>query len=373
MSEEVTYPLAEAFYLEHGRFPMLGDERPPWHYRGWLLNQIQLCHFHPAVINRWGYYLNIFESSELGDEPIPRVDFLDHVNESLPAYKNMMKCVDILDRVFGGWDSFYGFLDWLTFAIGRDRQPRREIDDKTQEQLYKTFNLEPWLTMPADYFGDVMCEMKGKRNRTGFYPTPHSICEMMVAMTFLGNENSEEVDLRTATVCDPCVGTGRMLLHASNYSLRLFGQDIDGRVLQACLINGALYAPWITWPFDKKVFEKDVPPARKLADEEVMDRRRRLVAERESLCRSKARRTEKARGKAGLTRKDEERSLLPGPAVENESAENSAPAQSPPVIVLPSEAMHSESAEAVYTAIEQHLLFEDLGLAPKRKAGKRQK
>ena len=135
LSKEITYPPAEAFYLEHGRFPMLGDERPPWRYRGWLLNQIQLCHFHPAVVNRWGYYFKVFESGELGDDPIPRVDFLDHVGDSLPAYRNLMKWVDILDRVCGGWDSLYCFLDWLTFAIGVDKRPRREIDDKTQEQL----------------------------------------------------------------------------------------------------------------------------------------------------------------------------------------------------------------------------------------------
>jgi hypothetical protein len=113
--------------------------------------------------------------------------------------------------VCGGWDSLYAFLDWLTFAIGIDRRPRREIDDKTQEQLYRTFNLEPWLVMPADYFGDVMCELKGRRNRTGFYPTPHNVCEMIARMTFFDAGRDRVVDLRKATVCDPCVGTGRML------------------------------------------------------------------------------------------------------------------------------------------------------------------
>jgi hypothetical protein len=89
LSEDITHPLAEAFHLEHGRFPMLGDERPPWRYCGWLLNQIQLGHFHPAVVNRWGYYLNIFESGKFGDDPIPHVSFVEHVQEDLPAYKNI--------------------------------------------------------------------------------------------------------------------------------------------------------------------------------------------------------------------------------------------------------------------------------------------
>jgi hypothetical protein len=369
LSEDVSYPLAEEFYLEHGRFPALGDQRPPWRYRGWLLNQIQLCHFHPAVVNRWGYYFKIFESGELGDDPIPRVDFVGHVKEGLPAYKNMMKCVDLLDRVCGGWASLYAFLDWLTFAIGVDKRPRREIDDRTQEQLYKTFNLEPWLVMPADYFGDVLCELKGKRNRTGFYPTPHNVCEMMARMTFFDAERDGAIDLRKATVCDPCVGTGRMLLHASNYSLRLFGQDIDPLVLQACLINGALYAPWIAWPFDKKIFEKDAPPAQQLTDDEIMEQAKRLAAERGAPDRNGTRGAAKAERMA----KKVEGRKFPSDLVERKSIEGAGPAQDSPIIVLPSEVRYSESAEAVYTAIEQNLLFEDLGLAPKKRAGKRRK
>jgi type I restriction-modification system DNA methylase subunit len=55
-------------------------------------------------------------------------------------------------------------------------------------------------------------------------------------------------DLRTYRICDPCVGSGRMLLHASNYSLSLYGQDIDPLAVTMCKINGALYAPWISFP-----------------------------------------------------------------------------------------------------------------------------
>ena len=55
----------------------------------------------------------------------------------------------------------------------------------------------------------------------GFYPTPHQICEFMTRMTF-----GEGVDHRKETVLDPCVGTGRFLLHAGNHSLRLYGMDI---------------------------------------------------------------------------------------------------------------------------------------------------
>jgi tRNA G10 N-methylase Trm11 len=58
----------------------------------------------------------------------------------------------------------------------------------------------------------------------------------------------EGEDCRTKTVCDPAVGTGRFLLTASNYSLRLYGQDIDPTVCMATLVNGYLLAPWLVRP-----------------------------------------------------------------------------------------------------------------------------
>jgi len=60
-------------------------------------------------------------------------------------------------------------------------------------------------------------------------------------------------DSRLVTICDPCVGSGRMLLHASNYSLCLYGMDIDRLCVLMTKINGALYAPWLTFPFPAEI------------------------------------------------------------------------------------------------------------------------
>ena len=51
-----------------------------------------------------------------------------------------------------------------------------------------------------------------------------------------------------------------MLLHASNFSLRLYGQDIDPLVVAVCKVNGALYAPWIVWPLPESFFPNDPIP-----------------------------------------------------------------------------------------------------------------
>lgn len=80
-----------------------------------------------------------------------------------------------------------------------------------------------------------------------------SVCDLIAAMVFEGKGENDERDPRLQLVQEPAVGTGRMLLSASNYSYRLFGQDIDQLVLDICLINGAFYAPWLTFPFPDSI------------------------------------------------------------------------------------------------------------------------
>jgi hypothetical protein len=109
-------------------------------------------------------------------------------------------------------------------------------------RLYQLFALDAMLLWPHDYFGALLAESTyGKAQ--GFYPTPHNICEFMTQMLC-----HEKKDNRMETVCDPCVGTGRMLLHASNHSLMLYGMDIDPTLCKATLVNGYLYAPWLVRP-----------------------------------------------------------------------------------------------------------------------------
>jgi hypothetical protein len=53
-----------------------------------------------------------------------------------------------------------------------------------------------------------------------------------------------------------------MLLAASNFSLRLSGQDIDPVVLKIAQINGSLYAPWMVWPVPEAVLLAPAPEFR---------------------------------------------------------------------------------------------------------------
>ena len=147
---------------------------------------------------------------------------------------------------WGSWQVFDYFLDWLLFGFGHRGQLVLPVEPAdftgASERLYQVFNLETLLAWPHDYLGEILAENRHGQH-LGFYPTPMSVAQMMAAMT-VGGE-----DARTKSVCDPCVGTGRLLLAASNHSYRLYGCDLNPTVIKATLVNGWLYAPWLVRPF----------------------------------------------------------------------------------------------------------------------------
>jgi type I restriction-modification system DNA methylase subunit len=109
-------------------------------------------------------------------------------------------------------------LDWLCWGLALSQEEPR-LSEEVQEELYRQVNLQPLLEQPYDYLGQHVATSKARGwNPTGFYPTPHAVVELMVRMT-LADSGMDGRDPRRATVCDPCVGSGRMLLHSSNYSI----------------------------------------------------------------------------------------------------------------------------------------------------------
>jgi hypothetical protein len=236
------------FLFLHGRLPQLDLGERPYALRGWVLPYLlgweaQLR----GAESRYAYFLDLWFTGALGDAPIPRVEFNDSSRQGAAALKNIWQCISICDEN-GSWSGLTDFVQWLAFGLGVSREPV-PLSDKVQERLYRVFNVRPWLEAPYDYLGELLCERKQGWNPAGFYPTPHPVCEMLTLINF-----AEGQDYRSDTVCDPAVGTGRMLLHASNHSLRLSGQDIDPLCCAICKINGALYAPWLAFGLPKELF-----------------------------------------------------------------------------------------------------------------------
>jgi hypothetical protein len=60
-----------------------------------------------------------------------------------------------------------------------------------------------------------------------------------------------------------------MLLHASNCSLALFGQDIDPLAVAMCKLNGVLYAPWMVFPLPAAIV--DTPGESPSAERAVLE------------------------------------------------------------------------------------------------------
>jgi hypothetical protein len=232
--------------------------------RGWLLPYLlhidAMPHFGHG---RWRYWLGICDDLALPDEPIPQIRFTMwpsekrvHAPELLPEDP-----VDHVKRVLkpyvqkGYWwdDAWLAFVRWLLHGFGR-----RDLEDEVaripedvRNFWYEQFNLAYLLQVPMEW-SSFMLEgragwMKGNGAKwaksTGFFSTPMNVCTMMAQMLFAGDDR----DTRLLTVCDPCCGTGNMLLPASNYSLRLYGVEIVYDLCLCAELNGWLWAPWMVY------------------------------------------------------------------------------------------------------------------------------
>lgn len=229
------------FMTARGRLPKLEDKRKPWSFRGWLLPYVidvwPIC----GRAGRWGWWLEAMETGELPG-PIPRLDFQE---PSRAAENNLERCAQRLSQEVWG-SSVPGLLiDWLAWGLAVSDEPARLRPD-AEEWLYRELCVDTWLEHPADYLGWIMCEYKGRgKDPTGFFPTPMGVTQLMAEIVAHDTRNV------FASVNDPCVGTGRMLLAAANFSVRLSGQDINPVCVKATLVNGALYAPWLAFPLPK--------------------------------------------------------------------------------------------------------------------------
>lgn len=239
-----------AFLRKHGRVPQLADVKKPWEYPGWLMYYRLMLEEHLEIPARWDYWFRTMTAGRLLDEPIPQIHFTDG-GERSQGYKLVEGWIRLIDRYGGGWSSpMPVLLDWLLWGFGLGRE-QPVLKYELQEQLYRNVNLAPLLLEPQDYFGGWIANQKGNWNPHAFYPTALHLVELMAQMNFAGMDWREA---RTKTVCDPCMGSGRILIVSASYSLRLYGTDIDKEVLRAAKVNGVLYAPWLVRPFPEHFF-----------------------------------------------------------------------------------------------------------------------
>jgi N-6 DNA Methylase len=214
---------------------------------GWMLPL--LLHMDDCLWGRWDYWASCYEGPQLPEQPIPPIELLPFPHAA--TRKMLEASLDCIPQhgswqTWGGWGYVDFFFSWLLFGLGHKGQSELPPEPTgcagASGRLFQVYCLDAMLLWPHDYFGSLLAESSYGKSQ-GFYPTPHHICEFIARMLC-----DDGRDMRTETVCDPCVGTGRMLLHASNHSLRLYGMEIDATLCKATLANGYLYMPWAVRP-----------------------------------------------------------------------------------------------------------------------------
>jgi hypothetical protein len=238
--------------------------------RGWLLPylfQLDIIESPPDWYKghgRWAYWLDACERCQVPEEPIPQIHF---ETEPFPDDGLMMK--EVLEypvRKGTRWydEAFLDLVKWLLHGFGRrDMEEHVErIPPDVRNFWYEKFDLGKMLRSPMDWSAYILQGgprwMKVRHamwsQSTGFFSTPMNVCQMMTDMLFVGTDPEQA---KIQTVCDPCCGTGSMLLPASNHSLRLFGQDIVPDLCYCAELNGWLWMPWIVYtpPEMKTLFD----------------------------------------------------------------------------------------------------------------------
>jgi len=225
---------------------------------GWALEM--LMDLETRVNGRWAWWgrchWHFDQTGQLPNSPIPEMDWEDTPE---PRTMRMLQaCMETLE--YGGSSGSQNipyFFDWILYSLGSEwvQALPREPCEGASDRLYQIFALDAMLLYPYDYFGDLLSAYHWGGNN-GFYPTPMSVVKMMSHIT-MGEKTLAQ---RLLTTYDGCAGTGRLLMIAGDYSVRLYAQDNDGIVLKALMINYYLYVPWgiapINFPEPEPVIEK---------------------------------------------------------------------------------------------------------------------
>lgn len=213
---------------------------------GWL--RLYLLAMDRRIWGRWDWWLDVLMSGDLpadpADQRIPQIEWWPQPHE--PTCKMLRNCVEHLQASAGlhSWEATRYLVQWIGHGLrGTPIEGRRY--DKAERLLKRDFVLGLLQLFPYDYMGWMLSELGwGKRN--GFFPTPLPLAQVMADLIMDPAPSAEA--LRTVETNDCAVGTGRLLMVASNRCLLLSGNDIDETALTACRVNMWLYAPWGAMP-----------------------------------------------------------------------------------------------------------------------------
>ena len=218
--------------------------------RGWLIPY--LLALDNMFYKRWDYWTKATSEDNIPDDPIPYIHFrAPYCYMKRQVHDNLKKCLDYAYHYCS--NPLAEFIDWILWGLAHRDMSFPNVNEKIDDYWYRTFNLGLFYQEPADHFAEVACESQVGKH-CGYFPTPPQVVEMMVRMNF-GDEPRHEH--KKLSVCDPCCGTGVMLLYASNYSLNLYGVDINPLLCKIAMVNAYIYIPWLAYrPKHLTMFDK---------------------------------------------------------------------------------------------------------------------
>lgn len=213
---------------------------------GWSRFCIQLHDLSP----RWQYWAIVLMTKRLPPPSVlayPRIDFADHLTADSPAARMIQRC---LAPFRADERAFDDLLDWMLFGFGDPEVTVLSAGNAPRYQHFEeVFALAPLIEHPGDWIGhlyEMEIASKSTKDATGFFSTPPVICKAMVAMAM--HDVAMHAEPLLASVNEPCCGTGRMLLEASNHSINLSGQDVNRTLVRITKVNGWLYMPSLVMP-----------------------------------------------------------------------------------------------------------------------------
>lgn len=214
---------------------------------GWIRPQFILTE--TMTNGRWKFWIDFRAACQFGSgkayieyRDIPQIKFLSTGQSNNIAKEMLNVCLGDAPGAcsYSKYEMLELFVDWLLYGFGSSEV--KELPSKITSDMngfwYKEFKPQLLMIFPDDYLGEIAADNKVARG-SSYFPTPMNIVDVMTRMSM---EHGEATKYQK--VNDPCLGSGRMLLHASNYSLRLYGQDINKFIHKVSLVNAYLYMPW---------------------------------------------------------------------------------------------------------------------------------
>ncbi len=157
------------------------------------------------------------------------------------------------------WTTFTKFLDVSLEATQKVKvwdmqwEPELGVFEKARQDFYEGYAIllrNMYELTYQDVIGSAYMQINIANKRAGQFFTPWNIAKMMAEMIIGEPDLKTYTPQRPMTICDPCVGSGILLLAAASVLPRSFidegrvlfyGMDIDETCVKMACLNASLY------------------------------------------------------------------------------------------------------------------------------------